>query len=233
ANAHSRSCAAVPRACSRRAWRACTQWGRSRAASQRLRRCSCASHCRNGPSARSGSDRKRSSCSWDSPRDREGDRFRSGFVFKDEAVGRQRQELLAFPGLGHFREQVDRLFEMTGRPTLLAQRFAQGLHFVGEHFIEELRRYLAAIAERCAVIDPLPDLRATDLRRGSVFHQIVERHGTAAAEPCFDILHADAAAFAHTRLGALALVRLKQFLLADIYVLTLAGELVRAFELAE
>ncbi len=83
------------------------------------------------------------------------------------------------------------------------------------------------------MIDPLPDLRAADLGRGCVFHQIVERHRATAAEPGFDVLHADAAAFAHAAFGALALVRLDQFLLADIHVLALAGELVRAFELAE
>ncbi len=122
---------------------------------------------------------------------------------------------------------------MTLIPARLAKRFAQGFHFVFQHVAEEFRRDLAAVGKRGAVIDPLPDLRAADLGGGGVFHQVVERHGATAADPRLDILNADAAAFAHAVLGALALVGLQQFLLADIHVLALAGELVRAFELAE
>src|SRR5690606_14193748 len=110
---------------------------------------------------------------------------------------------------------------------------AELVHFVGEHLMEEFRRYLAAVRKSGAVIEPLPDLCTADFRRCRVFHEIVERHRAASAEPGFDVLHADAAALAHALLGALALMRLQKLLLADMHVLALACELVRAGELAE
>ncbi len=40
--------------------------------------------------------------------------------------------------------------------------------------------------------NPLPNLRARNLGRGGIFHQIKDRHRTAAAQPRFQISHPDA-----------------------------------------
>ena len=84
------------------------------------------------------------------------------------------------------------------------------LHLVVERVAKQVRRHLAAVVELGLQMQPLPDLGAGDLGRRRVFHQIVERHGAAAAEPGFDILHADADVLAQALLGALALMNLEQ-----------------------
>ena len=60
-------------------------------------------------------------------------------------------------------------------------------------------------------VQPLPDLGAGNLGGRGVLHEIVERHGAAAAQPGLDILHADADVLAQALFGALALVDLEQF----------------------
>ena len=42
-----------------------------------------------------------------------------------------------------------------------------------------------------AVLDPLPDLRARDLGRRGVFHQVVDRCGAGAGEPRVDVANTD------------------------------------------
>ncbi len=50
----------------------------------------------------------------------------------------------------------------------------------------------APVVERRFELQPLPQLRAADLRRRRILHQIVERHRALPAEPGGEILHADA-----------------------------------------
>ena len=52
--------------------------------------------------------------------------------------------------------------------------------------------------------DPLPDLRAGDLGRGGVLHQVVDARRAAAAEPERDVLEADVDVAAQALLGDLA-----------------------------
>src|SRR5205085_3509924 len=92
----------------------------------------------------------------------------------------------------HFPEQIDRVLETAGIIRGRADRLTHLLHFVIENRFEKIRRDLAAVGEASAVIDPLPDLRATDLGGGCILHQMIERHRATAAQPGFDVLYADA-----------------------------------------
>ncbi len=56
---------------------------------------------------------------------------------------------------------------------------------------DQFAAYIAPIAQPGAVPQPLPHLRARDLRRCGVFHQVVNRHGAIAAQPRFQVLDAD------------------------------------------
>ena len=70
--------------------------------------------------------------------------------------------------------------------------------------LDELRGHRLARVERHAVERPLPDLRARDLGRRGVLHEVVDRGCTVAAEPRLEVLDADADVVAQALLGALA-----------------------------
>ena len=76
------------------------------------------------------------------------------------------------------------------------------LHLLPERALEKLGGYFHAALEHGAVFDPLPDLRAGDLGGRRVFHEIVDRHRAAPAQPGLDILYADADIVAQARFGA-------------------------------
>ena len=48
-----------------------------------------------------------------------------------------------------------------------------------------------AVLESGAMVQPLPNLGARNLRRGGVFHQVVDGHAAVAAQPGFQVLNAD------------------------------------------
>ena len=52
-----------------------------------------------------------------------------------------------------------------------------------------------------AVPDPLPQLRARDLGRGRVFHEVVDRRRAGAGEPRLEVAQADVDVEPHARLG--------------------------------
>src|SRR4029077_13456648 len=79
---------------------------------------------------------------------------------------------------------------------LVVPAFAErGLH-LGEFFTEELAEKLDAdlapvFEQALRRANPLPDLRAGNLRRRGVFHQVEDRHRALAGEPCAEVLDAD------------------------------------------
>src|SRR6185437_15643256 len=60
------------------------------------------------------------------------------------------------------------------------------------------------VPREVAVPDPLPHLRARDLRGRRILHQVVDRHGAAAAQPGRQILDPDADVIAEPLLRDLA-----------------------------
>src|SRR5581483_9085688 len=100
-------------------------------------------------------------------------------------------------------------------------------HLLLEAAVEQLLIGLAAVGERRAEMELLPDLRAADLGGGGILHEVIERHRAAAAQPRLDVLDADPDVLAKARLGAGSLVHLEELLLPDLDVLAAAIELVR------
>ena len=90
------------------------------------------------------------------------------------------------------------------RPCLVGFRphfLSHPLHFFSQAPVEEFPRHLCARIELRAEFEPLPDLRARNFSGGRILHQIVDRHGPAAPEPGFDILHAHPDILAEARFG--------------------------------
>src|SRR5262245_23276275 len=83
---------------------------------------------------------------------------------------------------------------------------------LGQPILEHVEAEAAAIVEPGLVPQPLPQLGAADLRRRGVFHQIVERHRSAAAEPGGDILDRDADILARAGFGARPLMKLEHLI---------------------
>src|SRR5437763_1288734 len=73
--------------------------------------------------------------------------------------------------------------------------------FFGAALLDERSSHGAAIVQRRAMPDPLPDLRARDFCRGRILHQVVDRNGALTAEPGLQILNADADIVAQARVG--------------------------------
>jgi len=63
---------------------------------------------------------------------------------------------------------------------------------------------LGALGRGGAVLEPLPQLRARDLGRGRVLHQVVDGHAAHAAQPRLHVLQADRDVAADAALGDLA-----------------------------
>jgi hypothetical protein len=87
-------------------------------------------------------------------------------------------------------EQGRRRFEAAAGEGLLAEQSAQPRELKLQLVAKQRGSDLATIAQHpTRMPDPLPDLSARDLRRGSVFHQIVDRYAAVAAEPRSKVLH--------------------------------------------
>src|SRR5205085_12356592 len=84
------------------------------------------------------------------------------------------------------------------------------VELLGQQPIEALYGHGSAIARACAVPQPLPKLRAADLRGGGVLHEVVKRHTPAAAQPCLYVLHADANAASQSAFGDLTVRHAQQ-----------------------
>src|SRR5689334_13535339 len=82
-------------------------------------------------------------------------------------VGREREELGEVVAEGDALEHGARLVGPALLPHLVADLGADLGHLLVEH-----RAHVVAC--ELAVADPLPDLRARDLRRGGVLHQVVD-----------------------------------------------------------
>ena len=95
------------------------------------------------------------------------------------------------------------------------------LHLALERVAEHRGRHFAAVVELGLEVDPLPDLGAGDFGRRRVLHEVIDRHGAAASEPRFDILHADPDVLAQALFGALAFVHLEQVGLRHVDIVAL------------
>src|SRR5207248_883201 len=94
-------------------------------------------------------------------------------------------------------EYLARVLGAARLPHLVADLLVDAGHLLLEDVAHVLARELA-------VADPLPDLRAGDLRRRGVLHQVVDAGRAAAAEPERDVLEADRDVVAQALLRDLA-----------------------------
>src|SRR5207237_1764578 len=107
-----------------------------------------------------------------------------------------------------------------------ADLILDALHLFFKRAFEEFWRDDNAAFQFGLVLDPLPDLRARNLRGRGVLHQIVDRHRAAPAQPGLDVLHADTDVEAETLLGLGAVVNLQEVIAQHAHVLTHTAELV-------
>src|SRR6185437_11975065 len=102
----------------------------------------------------------------------------------DEVVGLEREEggevLAERDGLEH----PPRLLWPAFFPRLVPDLVVDPAHLLVEDLADLLAGHLA-------VADPLPDLRAGDLGRRRVLHEVVDARSAAAPEPEGDVLEAD------------------------------------------
>ena len=89
---------------------------------------------------------------------------------------------------------------------------------VRQQLVVELGRDLAAVGQCRAVAEPLPELRARDLRRREIFHQMVDRLRAGPAEPRFKVAHAHMQIPPHPALGDRAVQRGQQVRRGDLHV---------------
>src|SRR5262245_13000219 len=131
-------------------------------------------------------------------------------VGQHQLIGWDGEERHEFAAERQFAKQLDRFREApTGvicRPDLALDH----LHLFPERTLEKRGGYFHAALEHGAVFDPLPNLCAGDLGGRRVFHEIVDRHRAAPAQPGIDILYADPDIEAHTRFGLGPFVNLQQ-----------------------
>src|ERR1700754_335395 len=101
----------------------------------------------------------------------------SGQVF----VGGQGEEVAQFACVRECGDQCGRLIRAT-RARLVT--LAKAVAMRGECMVEQREVDRRVVAElEGAVMQPLPELCAGDLRRGRVFHEVVNRHAAEAFEP--------------------------------------------------
>ncbi len=77
-----------------------------------------------------------------------------------------------------------------------ADFLAHPLHLFSDDAIEQVGRRHGAALQADPVVDPLPHLGTADFGRRRIFHEVVQRHGTLAAQPRLNVLHAHANVFA-------------------------------------
>src|SRR5664280_250548 len=115
----------------------------------------------------------------------------------DLLVQRQCQEFGELVLGAHLREDRCSPVELAGEAVGLDLR-----QLLGHQLPDEIARDLAAVVEHALrAADPLPDLRAADLGRRRVFHEVVDRHAAVAREPCAEVVDAHADVHAQARFG--------------------------------
>src|SRR3954452_13689959 len=138
----------------------------------------------------------------------------------DELVSRQ----------GHGLEDLARFLgpALALEPLVVADLRPDLLELRGLQLAHELRRDRPPVLQLDAVADPLPDLRARDLRGRRVLHEAVDRRRAVAAQPRRDVLDADVDVVAQPLLGDRARRRgeVEQLVAAHLDVGALAVELV-------
>src|SRR5207253_738906 len=92
------------------------------------------------------------------------------------------------------------LLRAAGGPRLLADVGADLRQLLVEQGAHEVTAHDPAVLEPDAMADPLPDLRARDLRGRGVLHEVVDAGGATSSEPERDVLEADAEVVAQTGL---------------------------------
>src|SRR5262245_60007875 len=112
-------------------------------------------------------------------------------VSSESRVGGEREEVLELGAGDQAFEQLRRLLEAAVLPALGAELAARALELLGERAPHERGVDRAAVGEPRSVAQPLPDLRARDLRRRGVLHQVVERDAAGAAQPGLEVRDAD------------------------------------------
>src|SRR5579875_1856372 len=100
-------------------------------------------------------------------------------------VGGQGEELHEVVGqrdLGEQRHSLPVALRVETGPRLLG-RLADAGEFGVDDALDQLPGDLRALGERYVVVQPLPDLRAGDLRRGGILHQVEDAHRAVPAQP--------------------------------------------------
>jgi len=87
-----------------------------------------------------------------------------------------------------------------------------------DHRFHEITRHRPSVRELGAVTDPLPHLRARDLRGRRVFHEVVDRHAADAAQPRLEILNPDVDIRAQSGVGDFAVGYGEQIARRDAHV---------------
>ncbi|KAF1858516.1 hypothetical protein Lal_00015033 [Lupinus albus] len=145
----------------------------------------------------------------------------------DFFVQRQGQEFGEFFRRRHLLE--DLRGTIIGRAVAVRRgRFCVG-QFLRDHLADHLGRDLAAIFQHALRrADPLPHLRAADLGRGRVFHQVVDRHAAISGQPGTQVVdaHVDVVAQARFRDRSLR-TEVQQVLGRHVDVRALLVDLVR------
>src|SRR5690606_23396222 len=102
------------------------------------------------------------------------------------------------------------------------------LHLLGLQLLHQITGDGAAVVHLSTMPDPLPNLGPADLRRGHVFHQVVDGGGAGAPQPGGDVLQADGNVVAQALLGDLAAfdVGVQQVVGGDVHFVPLAVHLV-------
>src|SRR5579885_386834 len=145
----------------------------------------------------------------------------------DLLVGGNGEPLREALRLEQRQEDRRRVGEAAFRVGLAADRRLEPGELLLEKRAAERQVDGAAVGEPRLVADPLPHLRAADLRGGRVLHQVVERHAAGAPEPRLEIADADIEVLPEPRLGDRALGHRQQIGGRDTHVLPLARDLVR------
>src|SRR2546423_6786262 len=101
-------------------------------------------------------------------------------VSVEQLVGHEGHEIGEVLLECHLFEDGARLSGASRGPNVLADLATYALGLLIEDLADELHGDGAAIVESRLVADPLPDLRAADLRCGGILHEVVYCGGTAA-----------------------------------------------------
>src|SRR5579862_2395453 len=105
------------------------------------------------------------------------------WALAEQLVGRQRQEFIEGLALAHLLEQARRGREHAALDARRADLLVDAVELGHHQAVEALDGDRLAVRGARTVARPLPQLRAADLRRGRVLHEVIERHAAVAAQP--------------------------------------------------